>query len=86
MTSLKEIYPFEKFEEQINAFDRCINAQGLLILHFTQYRLKDTALANKYQRLGMFNQDDYSSPIFDINSNKIESPPSLNTIYIKTQP
>jgi hypothetical protein len=83
ISSLKKIYPFEKFERQIIELDELINPQGLLVLHFTQYSLLDTTVASKYEALGNYNQDGYISPLFNKNSNLVKDPAPQNTIFIK---
>ncbi|MEH7495076.1 class I SAM-dependent methyltransferase [Neobacillus niacini] len=83
ISSLKKIYPFEKFEQQIIEFDHLINPNGLLIVHFTQYSLLDTKVASKYKVLGNYNQNDYLTPVFDKNSNLITNPQTQNSIFIK---
>ena len=85
ITSLKKIYPFEKFEGQIVELDNLVNPQGLLVVHFTQYSVADTVVASKYVPLGEYNQDDYSSPVFDRNSNLVENPASQKSIFVKQQ-
>jgi len=83
ITSLKNIYPFEKFEETIIEFDKLITPGGLLVVHYTQYSLLDTDVAQKYQALGNYNQNDYKEPVFDKNSNLIKNPDPQNSIFIK---
>ena len=83
ITSLKKIYPFEKFERQIIELDELIKPKGLLVLHFTQYSLSDTTVFSKYKSLGNHNQNNYISPLFDKNSNLVKNPVPLNTVYIK---
>ncbi|SEC08196.1 class I SAM-dependent methyltransferase [Paenibacillus sp. GP183] len=83
ISSLKKIYPFEKFERQIIELDELINPQGLLVVHSTQYSLCDTNVASKYEALGSHNQNDYLLPVFDKNSNLVKNPTSQNTIFIK---
>ena len=83
ITSLKKIYPFEKFEEQVVKFDQNVKQNGLLILHYSQYSLIDTSIASKYIALGEYNQNDYLSPVFDKNSNIKINPPVQNSIFIK---
>lgn len=82
--SLKKIYPFEKFEQQLIELDKLINPQALLIIHFTQYSLSDTTIASKYEALGNYNQDSYGLSVFDRNSNLIKNPLSQNSIFIKS--
>ncbi|MFD0829815.1 class I SAM-dependent methyltransferase [Neobacillus sp. M.A.Huq-85] len=80
--SLKKIYPFEKFEEQILELDQLIKPEGLLIIHFTQYSFKDTAIASKYTALGHYTQGS-SCLLFDKNSNLIKNPFFPKSIYKK---
>lgn len=84
ISSLKKIYPFEKFEKQIIELDQLIKLQGLLIVHYTQYSLQDTCVASKYKVLGSYHQNDYSSPVFDKNSELIKNPSPQSTMFIKT--
>ncbi|WP_413307880.1 class I SAM-dependent methyltransferase [Bacillus sp. 1P10SD] len=83
ISSLKKIYPFEKFEQQIIELDNHVNKDGLLVIHFTQYSLCDTEVAPRYMALGNHNQNDYLTPVFDKNSNLIKNPPPQNSIFIK---
>lgn len=83
ISSLKKIYPFEKFERQIIELDELINPQGLLVVHFTQYSLWDTSVASKYKALDNHNQAEYVSPVFDKNSNLVKNPAPQNSIFIK---
>jgi SAM-dependent methyltransferase len=83
ITSLKNIYPFEKFEETIIELDKLVTRGGLLVVHYTQYSLLDTDVAPKYQALGKYNQNDYTEPVFDKNSYLIKNPSQQNSIFIK---
>ena len=83
ISSLKKIYPFEKFERQIIELDKLINQYGLLVIHFTQYSLLDTSVVFKYKALDDYSQDNYKMPVFDKNNNLVENPAPQNTIFIK---
>ncbi len=83
ITNLSKIYPFEKFERQISELDSLLNPNGLLVVHFTQYSLLDTKLASSYQALGNHVQDDYSTPVFDRNSELIRNPIPQRSVFIK---
>ncbi|MBW7475803.1 class I SAM-dependent methyltransferase [Paenibacillus oenotherae] len=83
--SLKKIYPFEKFEQQIIELDGLVNPQGLLVVHFTQYSLSDTAAASRYEALGHYDQSNYTSPVFDKNSDLIVNPAPQNIIFRKVR-
>ena len=54
-------------------------------MHYTQYSLKDTSVACKYNALGNYNQNDYLSPVFDKNSQLVKNPLPQNSIFIRTQ-
>ena len=85
ITSLKDIYPFEKFENQIIELDGYVNKGGLLVTHFTQYDFMDTVVATKYKVFGNYNQDDYKSSIFDKNSDLIRERYCRNSIFKKLE-
>lgn len=83
ITNLSKIYPFEKFEKQIFELDELVNPNGLLVVHFTQYSLLDTAVASKYEALGNYVQDDYSTPVFDRNSELRRNSSPQKSIFVK---
>jgi len=83
ISSLKKIYPFEKFERQIIELDKLLKPQGLLVVYFTQYSICDTAVASMYEPLGDYNQNDYVSPLFNKNSDLVNNPTPQNTVFIK---
>lgn len=85
ITSLKKIYPFEKFEDQITELDGYVKKGGLLVVHFSQYSFVDTIVGWKYKALGEYNQDDYSSSIFDKNSELIKENVDRKSIFIKVE-
>ncbi|MBU7593503.1 class I SAM-dependent methyltransferase [Metabacillus halosaccharovorans] len=85
ISSIKKIYPFEKFEKQIIELDGLLKKQGILTVHFTQYSLRDTSVAFKYEALGNYNQNDYRSPVFDRNSQIVKNPSLQNSIFIKSR-
>ncbi|WP_216829019.1 class I SAM-dependent methyltransferase [Alkalihalobacterium elongatum] len=84
ITSLKTIYPFEKFEKQIIELDQLVKPNGLLIVHYTQFSLFDTKVGYKYRALGNITQHDYVSPVFDQESIIVNNNQPLNTIFIKS--
>jgi hypothetical protein len=82
ISSLKKIYPFEKFEKQIIELDEMVKPGGLLIVHFTQYSFVDTAIASKYTALDNYNHYNLY-PLFNKNSQLIKNSISQKSIYIK---
>lgn len=85
ITSLKKIYPFEKFEKQIVELDGYVKKEGLLVVHFSQYDFMDTFVSKKYKALGDYNQDDYKSSVFDRNSELTKESFSRKSVFIKLE-
>ena len=81
---LSRIYPFHRFEKQICQLDKCINKDGLLVIHFSQYDFADTSVAHKYQAYGSYNQDCYGPFVFGKDSKLVPAPKSRNSIFVKT--
>ena len=46
--SSADVYPIEKFEEQVHSLDRHLLPEGLLVIYHTNYHLRDTALGERY--------------------------------------
>lgn len=82
---LSRIYPFHRFEKQICELDKCINTDGLLVIHFSQYDFADTCVAHKYQAYGSYNQDHYGPYIFGKDSKLAPVPKSRNSIFVKSE-
>ena len=80
ITSLKKIYPFEKFEEQVIKLDSSLNNGGLLVIENTHYRLSDTSVANNYYQYG---SRIHQTSIFDKNSELIDYNLDVNPINVK---
>jgi hypothetical protein len=49
--TLKNIYPFEKFDEKIGQLNSWLKTGGLFVIHHTQYLFTDSAVAAKYAPL-----------------------------------
>ncbi|WP_237663073.1 methyltransferase domain-containing protein [Sutcliffiella horikoshii] len=83
--SLKKIYPFEKFENEVSKLDKHVKPSGLLVIHFSQYSLEDTKVSQNYKALGDYNQDSYQNPVFDKISNIRSGQHSQKSIFIKNE-
>jgi hypothetical protein len=83
VSSLKKIYPFEKFDRQVGELDLLLKKQGLLVVHYSQYSFGDAGVAAKYEALESGVQDDYILPRFDRNSELVENPAPGKSIYVK---
>lgn len=82
VTSLKEIYPFEKFAKQTAELDAYVKKDGLLVVHITQYDFADTDTAVKYIAYGDLG---YSCGLFDKDSRLVDANAKRNSIFIKNQ-
>lgn len=51
ITSLKNIYPFEKFDRQVGELDSYLRPGGLLVVHHSQYLLSESSVAERYTTL-----------------------------------
>jgi hypothetical protein len=83
LLSLKNIYPFEKFDRQVTDLDQLLKKQGLMVVHFSQYLFSDSSVSAKYEALESGVQDDYGCPRFDRNSELVENIAPVKSIYIK---
>lgn len=68
ITDLKKIYPFEKFEKQINALHPMVKAGGLLVIQYSQYDFSDTAVSGGYTPIVGCNQNEYGPFVFGRDS------------------
>lgn len=49
--SSAEVYPIDKFDEQVGELDALLNRDGLLVVYHSNYRLCDAAIFPRYQAL-----------------------------------
>jgi hypothetical protein len=49
--SLKDVYPFERFDEQITLFDRWLKPGGLMVVHNAHYQVIDATVYSRYEPL-----------------------------------
>jgi len=81
--SLARIYPFEKFDRQVQQLDRWLKAGGLLVIHHSQYRLVDASIASRYAVLDVGGQEVDRGPKFDRDSRRLEDVPTSRSIFVK---
>ncbi|HEY0972073.1 MAG TPA: methyltransferase domain-containing protein [Gemmatimonadales bacterium] len=82
VTSLRSIYPFDRFEQQIHRLDSYLAVGGLLVVHYTAYSLRDTAVAARYAPLPAEQELDWT-PKFDRNSERVVEPGESGSMYVK---
>jgi hypothetical protein len=80
---LSKIYPFAKFENQIDFLSDMVKPNGLIIVHFTQYNFEDTRAALKFSAYGDCTQRSYGMVVFDKHSKLIENSIPWHSIFIK---
>ena len=76
LDSLKDLYPFEKFDRQISELDRLLEPGGLLIVHHTQYLVGDATVADNYEPLASFPPTRTPELKFDKSSRESRAHPS----------
>lgn len=80
---LSRIYPFRQFEQQLIELDSFLRPGGLMVIHFSQYDLTDTALAPNYRPLGDYHQNWYGPYVFGPDSKIKENIGHRHSIFIK---
>lgn len=49
--SSEDVYPLEKFDEQVRQLDATLKVGGLLVIYHTNYHLRDTSIYERYRPL-----------------------------------
>lgn len=80
---LKKIYPFEKFERQIVALEPLVKEDGLLVIHYSQYDLSDTAAASCFTPWGDCCQNEYGPFVFGPDSKRKKQWLNRPCIFVK---
>ncbi|MFN8639255.1 MAG: methyltransferase domain-containing protein [Dehalococcoidia bacterium] len=81
LTSLRRIYPFERFQAQLTEFDRWLAPGGLLVIHHTQYVFGHTVEAERYLPVGGESLAVVDGLKFDRRSTLIPGPVAVPTVY-----
>lgn len=85
LTSLKKLYPFERFDRQVAELDSYLRRTGLLVIHHTQYFFRDTSVAGKYVVLDEGRiATDYPAR-FDRNCERVDVVSGDGSIFRKVQ-
>ena len=82
LASLKEIYPFEKFDAQVTELDSYLKTGGLLVIHHTQYFVADASVGAKYDMVDTIEHMN-DGPKFDRNSALVASDVAIGSIFRK---
>jgi len=86
VTSLRKVYPFEKFDQQIAAFDSWLRPGGMLVVHKTHYLLADTGVSCRFRVLSLGEPllDRYAK--FDREGELIGLEVESPSIFLKVEP
>ena len=84
IASLKRLYPFEKFDRQVERLDSLLRKDGLLVIRHAQYELSDASVAAKFTALDDV-APDHGRPRFDRHSDRKPQPSSRASIFVKTR-
>lgn len=49
--SIREAYPFDRFDERVRFLDSLLRPGGLLVFHGNMYRFRDTSVAKDYETI-----------------------------------
>ncbi len=83
ITSLKWIYPFEKFDHQVSELDKQLNQDGLLVIHHTQYRFADASVAGRYVPLDPAGQEIDAGLKFGRDGRRLDRTQAVGSIFVK---
>jgi len=83
VTSLKDIYPFEKFDRQVSELDALLKVDGLLVVRHTQYRVRDATAGARYTPLDVPDLAMDRGPLFDRKSNLMPGAAHEGAVYRK---
>lgn len=83
--SLKNIYPFERFDEQITEFDQLLKKGGLLVVHAKAYALHHASVAANYKLLANAPKPTPDGIKYDRDSRRTADSWGLGSIFVKTK-
>lgn len=81
--SLKGIYPFERFDEQITEFDRLLKKGGLLVVHAKAYAFAHATVSARYESLASAPEPRRDGIKYDRESRRTEDGWRLGSIFVK---
>lgn len=83
--SLKSIYPFERFDEQITEFDQLLKKGGLLVVHAKAYALHHASVSANYELLAKAPKPTPDGIKYDRDSRRTADSGGLGSIFIKVK-
>jgi SAM-dependent methyltransferase len=83
-TDLRRIYPFTKFDAQVQRFDAWLKPGALLVITLSQYRFVDTSTAMRYVPLAGFGPRAARIRTFDREGRILTGPSPSYRIFVKS--
>jgi SAM-dependent methyltransferase len=83
LASLADVYPFQRFDEQLSELDDLLKPGGLLVVHHTQYVVAHSSIASRYSSLAGVTPMPDSGPRFDARSRRIDGPVDPASVFVK---
>lgn len=83
LTNLKQLYPFEKFDEKVSELDSWLKPGGILVIHHSQYLLADSTAGNRYAPLPAAGHIQSPGPHFDRNSELRRDAAPAHSVFVK---
>ncbi len=83
LESIAEMYPFQRFDEQITRLDELLKVGGCLVVRFTQYRFTDASVASRYRPVAAGPLEPANTPYFGRDSVRVTLADPLPTMWEK---
>ena len=81
--SSEDVYPLEKFDEQVRQLDSHLRVGGLLVIYHTNYHLRDTSIYDRYQVLeGEYSERDLI-PKYGTDNKLLPESDTRERVFIK---
>ncbi|GJM28471.1 MAG: hypothetical protein DHS20C17_11060 [Cyclobacteriaceae bacterium] len=75
VNNCEDIYPFSRFEQQLNLLDQVLSPGGLLVIYNSNFRFSDSKLYRNYRVMNScFIEESGFVHKFDLKNNKIHEP------------
>lgn len=84
--SLRRVYMFDKFDQQLQQIDRWLRMNGVLVLHHAHYLLSDSSVASRYAPLPSAAHLVERYAKFGRDSELISTDVASQSIFVKTAP
>lgn len=84
--SSADVYPFEKFEEQVRDLDALIKPDGALVIYHTNYHLRDTSIMERYRVLPFDFSERDLVPKYGVDNRLQDESDTAERVFVKASP